>query len=154
MEEKTNWINQRKNYSRIFLGSGVAAFVGGISLELLKIKWGFDPRVISGLGIFLLGVSLANYVRYRAAVKNPAAARRVFNEEKDERMVLIRMRAGNRAFWVSITLTYTCLMWESMASNGSLPKLSSDGQWFFLAAAVVIPFAVYIISIIRDQNNF
>ena len=69
-------------------------------------------------------------------------------------MVTIRTRAGNRAFWVSIAMTYAILMWESMASNVSLPKLSSDGLWFFLAAAVVVPFAVYIASIVYDQKNY
>ena len=148
------WINQKKTLARIFLGTGLVVLTGGILLELLKTKQGFDPRIISGLGILFLGIGIANFVRYRSAAKNPGAASREINAEKDERMVAIRMRAGNRAFWVSIALTYACLMWESLAGNGSLPMLTSDGLWFFLAAAVVLPFVVYIASIVNDQKNY
>lgn len=154
MDNKAGWINQKKNLARIFLGTGLVVFISGILLELLKTDRGFEPRIISGLGILFLGIGAANFVRYHSAAKNPAAASREFNEERDERMVTIRTRAGNRAFWVSIAMTYAVLMWESMVSNGSLPKLSSDGLWFFLAAAVVLPFVVYIASIVYDQKNY
>ena len=154
MNDKTEWINQKKNLAKIFLGLGLIALLGGILLELLKIVQGFDPRIITGLGILLSGIGIANYVRYRSAAKNSAAASREIYEDRDERMVIIRTRAGNRAFWVSISLTYACLMWESISSNGSLPKLTSDGLWYFLSVAVVIPFAVYIASIIFDQKNY
>jgi len=154
MNNKMEWMNQKKNLARIFLGTGLVVLISGVLLELLKVNQSFDPRTITGAGILFLGIGAANLVRYRSAAKNPAAASRVFNEERDERTVTIRTRAGNRAFWVSIAMTYTVLMWESMSSNGSLPKLSSDGLWFFLAAAVVLPFAVYIASIMYDQKNY
>ena len=154
MNNKMEWVTQKKNLARIFLGTGLVVLISGVVLELLKAGLGFDPRIITGLGILLLGIGAANFVRYHAASKNPAAASREFNEERDERMVIIRTRAGNRAFWISIAMTYAILMWESMASNGSLPKLSSDRLWFFLAAAVVLPFVVYIASIVNDQKNY
>jgi hypothetical protein len=154
MDHKKEWINQKKNLATIFLGLGLVGFIKGIILELLKVNQGFDPRIISGLGILFIGIGLSNWIRCRSAVKDSVTTRREINAERDERMVTIRTRAGNRAFWVSILMTYTCLMWESFAGNGSLPKLTSDGLWFFLAAAVIIPFAVYIASILYDQKNY
>jgi hypothetical protein len=74
-------------------------------------------------------------------------------EERDERTVLIRTRAGNRAYWVSTALIYLGLMWVSFAANGSLPALTGNTLWFFLAAGVLIPFGVYITSILVDQRN-
>jgi hypothetical protein len=74
-------------------------------------------------------------------------------EEHDERTVLIRARAGNRAYWVSTALVYLGLMWASFASSGSLPVLGGDALWNFLAAAVLIPFAVYVASMMVDQRK-
>lgn len=66
----------------------------------------------------------------------------------------IRNRAGHRGFWAGLALTYRLLMWESIASNGSLPHLSDDTRWFWLSAAVVIPFLFYIGSIIYDHTHY
>jgi hypothetical protein len=154
MDNKKEWFNQKKNLAKIFFGLGLVIFIKGIILELLNVNQAFNPRIISGLGILFIGIGLSHWIRYRSAAKDPITAGRVINVERDERMVTIRTRAGNRAFWVSILMTYTCLMWESFAGNGSLPKLTSDRLWFFLAAAVVIPFTVYIASIIYGQKNY
>ncbi len=66
---------------------------------------------------------------------------------------MIRQRAGTRGFWTSLVMTYTALMWLSFASNGSLPAPSADALWLYLSAAVVIPFLVYIGSIIHNNKN-
>ena len=50
-------------------------------------------------------------------------------------------------------MTYIALMWLSFASRGGLPAPTSDGLWYYLAAAVVVPFLVYLTSIIYDQNH-
>jgi hypothetical protein len=92
-------------------------------------------------------------VRYGTALKDEQSARRLSVEEQDERTVLIRARAGNKAYWVSAALIYLGLMWASFASNGWLPQLAGNALWFFLAAGVLIPFGVYIISILNDQRN-
>ena len=93
-------------------------------------------------------------MRYRAALKDEQSARRLNVEERDERTVLIRARAGNRAYWVSAALIYIGLMWASFAANGGLPPLTGNTLWFFLAAAVLFPFGVYVASILFDQRNF
>lgn len=45
-------------------------------------------------------------------------------------------------------------MWASFAANGSLPPLAGDALWFFLAACVLVPFGVYVASILIDQRSF
>lgn len=73
--------------------------------------------------------------------------------ELDERTVLIRTRAGNRAYWLSAGLVYIGLMWTSLAAHGHLPDLSGDVLWFYLVFCVIVPFDVYITSILVDQRN-
>lgn len=41
----------------------------------------------------------------------------------------------------------------SFAANGNLPALRGDVLWCFLAAAVLMPFGVYVGSILIDQRN-
>jgi len=93
-------------------------------------------------------------VRYRPALKDEGSARRLSVEERDERTVLIRARAGNKAYWVSTMFFYIGLMWASFSADGSLPALSGNTLWFFLAAGVLVPFGMYIINILIDQRNF
>jgi hypothetical protein len=73
-------------------------------------------------------------------------------EEQDQRNVAIRRHAGSRAFRVSVTLTYGLLMWVSVSANGQLPALSPDGLWYALAAAVVLPLLVYVVSVVQAQR--
>jgi hypothetical protein len=50
-------------------------------------------------------------------------------------------------------MAYAVLMWVSFTVRGSLPELSPDALWFFLAAVVVVPFGVYAASLIYDQGH-
>ena len=130
---------------------GVTLFAAGLILQFL-FAVAFNARIVSGLGILFAGLGLAQIIRYRSVQSNPQAVSRLVNEERDERNLQIQTRAGYRAFWVSIIMTYIVLMWLSFAINGSLPIPTLDGLWFYLAAAVVVPFSVYIGSIVYDQN--
>jgi hypothetical protein len=153
MNKQTNWISTKVRTGWVFLGIGI--LVGTIGV-LAQFRFGVQPfntRIISGIGIFLAGVGIANIVRYRGALKNELIARRVTAEERDERILQIRNQAGNRAFLVSVVLTYIGLMWASFADQGGLPPLSEDTLWYFLAAATMLPFFVYIASMIIDQRN-
>ena len=153
MSNYSQWVQQKLRLGWAFLAAGVIVAAAGawIGSEFAYLPYNF--RIITGLGILLAGVGFSFLVRYWHARKNGAEARRVSAAERDERMLLIRARAGNRAFWVSLGLTYTGLMWASFAANGSLPELSGDTLWFFLAGAVLVPFIVYIASIVYDQNR-
>jgi hypothetical protein len=137
----------------MFLVAGiiVAAFGIFIGREFAYLPYNFG--IITALGLLMMGIGVNFLVRYRAVMKDEESARRLIAEERDERTVLIRARAGNRAYWVSTGLVYAGLMWASFAANGSLPSLSGDTLWYFLAFALLIPFGVYAGSILVDQRN-
>ena len=153
MDNRINWIKSKYRLGWIFLALGLLLAIVGIIIERVYAYLPYNFRIITGVGIFLAGIGVANLVRFGAAMKDEASAKRLTVEERDERTVLIRSRAGNRAFWVSIALVYIGLMWSSFAANGGVPDLSGDVLWFFLAAGVLIPFGVYVIGILIDQRN-
>lgn len=153
MDSRTKWITTRIRTGWAFLAAGVIVGAIGMFTELQHAVLPYNPRLLTGLGILLAGIGVAYLVRYRAALQDERAARRLTVEERDERLMLIRMRAGNRAFWVSALLVYAGLMWASFAGNGSLPPMSGDGLWYFLAAAVLVPFGVYAASILVDERR-
>lgn len=112
----------------------------------------YNFRLLTGLGILLLGAGIGALLRYWAAQKDAAAARRLSVEEGDERTALLRLRAGDRAYWASAVLVYAGLLWASFAELGDLPALSGDTLWGFLALCVVLPFGVYVGSLLLDEK--
>ena len=144
-----------KNRERIGWGLlivGIVLFAAGLVMQF-RFAVPFNARIISGLGIFFASLGLSQVLRYWSVRRNGQAAARLVNEERDERNRQIRAQAGDRAFRISQIMIFTGLMWISFASNGSLPVVTLDGQWFFLAAVFVVSFSVYIASIVIDQNN-
>jgi ABC-type uncharacterized transport system permease subunit len=153
MNKHIEWISHKLWLGRIFLIAGLLVGVAGIALPRVISDLQFNARIITGLGILLLGIGIAYLVRYGAARRDVQAARRMVSEERDERMQSIRARAGNRAYWASTALAYIGLMWVSFAESGSLPPLSGDAFWYLLAAVVVLPFCVYAGSLIYDEKS-
>lgn len=153
MDNRTKWISTRVRLGWMFLAVGAFVSGVGIFIELQHAYLPYNFRIITGLGILLIGIGIGYLLRYRAALKDEQSARRLTVEERDERTVLIRARAGNRAYWISTALFYIGLMWASFAANGSLPALTGNALWLYLAAGVLIPFGVYITSILVDQRN-
>lgn len=153
MSDSTGWVEARVRRALILLGAGAVLFLAGGALQRWAPGLPFDARIVSGLGILLLGVGLAQYITYHGARGDPKAASRKMIDERDERNVLLRARAGHRAFWVSLGLGYTGLMWASFAGNGQVPALEGDTLWFFLVALVVIPFGVYLFNYVRAYNR-
>jgi hypothetical protein len=153
MNDRKNWIFNKIKLGWIFLAAGVLLGAAGIILGRIYAYLPYNFGIITGLGIFLAGIGINNLIVYRKALKNEQVAMQLSVTERDERTVFIRSRAGNRAYWVSTALVYSGLMWESFAANGNLPALSGDSLWYFLAAAVLIPFGVYIGSLLIDQRR-
>jgi hypothetical protein len=149
--------SREKVVARVRLGwalvaAGVLVGVTGAITELMYTG-PYNARILTGFGILLMGVGAGYLMRYRAALKDRDSARRVAAEVDDERVVMIRTRAGNRAFWVSTAFVYAGLTWSSFAANGGLPPLEGDTLWYFLAAATLVPFAVYVGSMFRDERT-
>ncbi|MBM3138425.1 MAG: hypothetical protein FJZ98_09590 [Chloroflexi bacterium] len=145
--------NQQRMYAQLFLIAGIVCTGAGVAIETTNISLGIDPRLITGLGILLLGLSLSAWLRFYSAEKRPQTTQRMVVAESDERMTAIKNKAGQRGFWTSMAIIYGLLMWESISSNDSLPILSADARWYWLAAAVVLPMAVYIGSIVQGNRE-
>ena len=153
MDNRKHWIFSRIRLGIFSLVVGLLVIFVGVWLELAFSSLPYDARIITGLGILLAGLGIGLLVRYGAALKDSQAALRLSVEERDERTVQIRQRAGHRAYWVSTALVYLGLMWASFAANNTLIDLAGDALWYFLASGVLIPFGVYIASILLDQRN-
>jgi len=154
MDSRTNWILSKFRLGWIFLAVGVVIALVGVLFETRFSDLAYNYRIITGLGILFIGIGIGYVVRYRSALKDEQSARRLSVEERDERTVMMRARAGNRAYWVSAALIYIGLMWASFAANGDLPDLAGNTLWFFLAGCVLIPFGVYVASLLVDERNF
>ena len=153
MTERTNWLRTRTRIGWLLLSAGLAILAASLVAARLNPNAGFNFNILGGAGIAVGGLGLAYLVRYGLAVRNEAVARRVVVEERDERGVTIRQRAGSRAYWVSALLVYVGLMWSSFAANGQLPALEGDVLWDFLALAVLVPFGVYGVSVVLDERH-
>ncbi|HOD05945.1 MAG TPA: hypothetical protein PKH92_12950 [Anaerolineaceae bacterium] len=153
MNNRTRWLLTKLRLGWAFLAAGLTVSLAGIFIGLEYDYLPYNFRVITGLGILLLGIGISYLVRYWAAQKDETAAQRAMVDERDERTQGIRARAGNRAYWVSAVMLYAGIMWAGMAANGSLPALAGDTLWYYLAAAVVIPFGVYIVSLVVAEHR-
>jgi hypothetical protein len=153
MVNRTKWIKSKIYIGRMLLALGILVAVAGIITELQYADQPYNFRIVTGLGILFIGIGIGNLIRYGTALKNEQSARRLIVEEADERTVLIRTRAGNRAYWVSAVFIYIGLMWASFAVNGDLPALAGNTLWYFLAAGVLVPFGVYMLSFLIDSRN-
>jgi multisubunit Na+/H+ antiporter MnhG subunit len=152
MSRQNKWIDRRIRLGWIFLAAGILVTLLGILLLKLADDLSFSEKIITGLGIVLLGVGTSQLIRYGAARRGSQPALNSIVEERDERTQLIQARAGNRAYMVSTALTIGGLMWVSLAENGVLPPLSGDVLWYFLAVLVIIPIVVYTVSVASDQK--
>jgi len=153
MDNRKKWITDKIRLGWILLAAGVLFGTAGILLGRIYATLPYNFGIMTGLGIFLAGIGINNLLLYRKALTNKEVAMQLAVTERDERTVFMRTRAGNRAYWVSAALVYAGLMWESFAANGNLPPLLGNTLWYFLAAAVLIPFGVYAGSILVDQRK-
>lgn len=153
MNKQNKWINRQARLGGWLLAGGIIVVAVGAALELTQADLPFDARLVTALGILLLGGAAAYLVRYRSARKDPTAAQRLITEESDERNQLLRQRAGSRAYTASLVLAMIGLMWVSWAANGSLPPVSDDLLWYFLAGLVIAPGLVYLASMLMDDRQ-
>lgn len=153
MTTRTTWVNHQRRIGWILATTGFSACVAGIAAEARSHDLPFDPRIITGLGILLLGLAGAALMRGGIGFRSSASTRRFEVEDRDERNVAIRRLAGSRAYVASAAVTYALLMWVSFSANGQLPPLTPDGLWYTLAAAVVVPALVYLVSFVRAEHS-
>jgi uncharacterized membrane protein len=151
-----NQTNLRKNKllgGLALIAAGLILVAAGLVLPHFVNIVSFNPKLIPAAGVLLLGFGIANMAQYATIRIAPETARQMLIEKSDERLQLIRARAGNRAFKVSIAATYIILLWVSLASGGNIPALSDDALTYLLVAAVVAPMIVYIVGLVYEHSN-
>jgi hypothetical protein len=153
VNDRTTWLRTRVRAGWLLLACGIVAFAASLLLARANPDFHWNLRILGGVGMVIGAIGGAMIVRYRGALSNEDVARRLIVEERDERSVLIRQRAGQRAYWVSALLVFIGLMWASFGSNGDLPALQGDGLWNYLAIALLVPGFVYIGSAILDEHR-
>jgi ABC-type uncharacterized transport system permease subunit len=153
MDNRAEKVAKKRKLAVITLITGLLTCTAGAALEIGWNDPPFNTRIITGLGIFFVGLGIAALAGYLAVRGKTKEAARLLNVELDERLQLVRLHAGSRAFWVSLSMAYLGLLWVSFASNGSLPALNDDAIWWLLTALVVLPFAVYAAGMIIGQNR-
>lgn len=153
MKNPNNLIRKRYITGWILMVIGLLVLIIGILAELGVQSRPFNLRIITGFGFVLIFGGVGTVIRYRTALKDERAAKRILIDAADERTVMIRSKAGHRAFWVAMVITYALLLYVSFASSGSLPGLSEDLLWYILSATVVIPFGVYVAGILIGERE-
>jgi peptidoglycan/LPS O-acetylase OafA/YrhL len=153
MTDRTTWLRIRVRAGWLLLATGILVFAASLVLARANPDFPWNLRILGGVGIVLGGLGVGLLVRYRPAISNAEVARRLVVEERDERGVQIRQRAGQRSYWVSAILVYVGLMWASFASNGDLPALEGDVLWNSLVIALLVPLFVYFGSVIVDERR-
>jgi hypothetical protein len=139
-----NWLRTRALLGGLLLTCGI------VLLAVSLASRGGNPddtglRVIGGFGIAGIGVGIGLVARYGMALRSQQTALRVMAEERDERSINHKQRAGQRAYWTSAGMIWLGLM--------CLPEAQTDGIWNLMVAALVIPFAVYVGSIVIDARK-
>jgi peptidoglycan/LPS O-acetylase OafA/YrhL len=153
MSDRTTWLRTRVRAGWLLLASGILVLAASLLLARANPDFPWNLRILGGVGIVVGGLGVGMLVRYRPAISNSEVARRLVVEERDERGMQIRQRAGQRAYWVSAILVYVGLMWASFASNGDLPALEGDLLWNCLVIALLVPLFVYLGSMIVDERR-
>jgi len=153
MSNELKWLHRQLRFGSAFLIAGLVVIPFGISLERRMEPLPFNARIVTAFGILLVGIAIAFLWRYFHGRRNPQAAARLANEAFDERYRMIRARAGNRAYWISLALAYLGLSYVSHMQGRMAPVLTVDALWYYLAALVVFPFAIYIATLVYDERH-
>lgn len=157
-EERNQWIRRRFYRGLTLLAAGAVAGFAGVLIETLGVALPVPPRLLTGLGVLLAGIGLGTVIRYGSALlnKNPYRAQTPGSGDETVHVLnvhIIRARAGSRAYVASAGMIAVGLMWESFAATGSLPHLSGDLLWNALACGLLVPLAVYVLSVSADRRR-
>jgi hypothetical protein len=111
MDNRTKWISSRIRTGWTFLWAGFLVGAIGYSLNS-NTGLPYNYRIITA-GHSSGGIGVGFLVRYTAALKNEIICQAYDRGGKDERVVLIRARAGNEPLGIHL-LVYIGLMWHPL----------------------------------------
>ncbi|HZW05098.1 MAG TPA: hypothetical protein VFF68_14290, partial [Anaerolineaceae bacterium] len=112
MRKQTSLGKMKLFWGLALITAGLLFVIAGLLLPLLVDvdTLNFNPRLIPAAGVVLLGGGIGFLVQYASFHFDLKAAQQMVIQARDERFRQIRARAGNRAFWVAITLSYIVLL--------------------------------------------
>jgi len=135
--------------TELMLGIGILLMVVGIITFNIPQIIPYQS-LIQGIGLFLVVIGLWNLIQHFRYQKNPAAEKKAWVESTDERKLWIQSRSGSNAFKFGITSTYLALLFVGATEVA----ISSDLAWWVLAGIVVGTLIVYIISLIKYEQQY
>jgi len=150
MDDHNAEINVKIRRGWTLFGLGMVLIVGGILLN--QSHFLMNNRLVSALGVLVVGISIGVLVKYLTLKRHPEVAQRVMAEEDDERSRAIHDRAGRRGFEAAMGLLALVFI---VYSAGSITVYQSDPDpvWWFLAFLVSVPLAVYIFFLVHYQEK-
>jgi peptidoglycan/LPS O-acetylase OafA/YrhL len=147
---KNNNQNRKKNINWLFLIVGLVLLAADFGIKFFMPGTPLYYRTVGTVGVLILGWAVIGLVKYTQSKMDPEAARRMNIEETDERNLSIRNKAGYYAFIFSISLSILALLIYSYLNSGP----GFDLPWFYLAAMVLIPGAVYIYCLVHFHSKY
>ena len=152
MEEYNNKTFQKEMAKGwVMLVLAIILFLAGVVPPVLGIETFYVPRLAIAFGILVLGWALAILIRYSIARRNAGSMKRAMIEEKDERQLIIRSRAGYDAFFLSIPATSIGLILYSSISR-DLPQ--PDPLWYYMVFMTLLPIVVYIVRVSKYAREY
>lgn len=151
MHDQANWATSILLRGVVHAGMGLVVTVYVALLGLVSGGLAGPRRLGFAVGILLLGLGTVRLVQYAYIRRHPQAGWRMMVNERDERLQLIRARAGLWAFVISSAMAITLLIWASFGPELDLPALAGDVLWLSLLVLVVVPWLVYVGSVVCER---
>ncbi|MEW6504035.1 MAG: hypothetical protein AB1457_08750 [Chloroflexota bacterium] len=124
--------------------------LAGVLIRVLAPQLQLNPYMIISIGLIFAGTASINLIKFKLLRQEPAQMHEWSVYEKDERVQMIRWRAGNTAFITLMVVLFLSLILFSITSS---PQTGVDALWYFLAFLVVFPMAVYCWQVLRLQKR-
>ncbi len=124
--------------------------LAGILIRILAPQLHLNPYRIISIGLIFAAIAGANLIKLNLLRHHPAHVQEWAVYEKDERVQMIRWRAGNTAFIALMEVLFLSLIILSITSS---PQAGVDALWYFLAFLVVFLMAVYYWQVLRLQKR-
>jgi len=152
MHNQAGWLKRIWRSGVVITALGLVMLAAGLITGWMA---NFNPfaKLFAATGLVSIVFGLVSLLQYTYARRDPKVRKQMMVNDQDERIQLIRARAGQRAYWISSSLAFFVLIWSSFAGDVGLPVLSADALWFSLAAVVVVPFIVYLGWIVYEQSH-
>jgi hypothetical protein len=133
-------LQRRIRLGGMLMAAGALLLAVSLLLPLLLPGSMINFRWVGGFGILFLGWGGIYFSRHLMARRNPETARRLLAEERDERNVAIRHRAGYYAFLFYFLSSGFALVIYSAMTRGQ----DVNGLWVYMALMTILPPVFYV----------